>query len=938
MIEIQCKYVTSRIVGDLDEKVIRALREKLRYKVPGFRFAFATRTKWSGDGFKYLITPKRLRFPSGLLHMVREVLDAHKVEYEVKDQRIKPDSTNPILPKYYKLRDYQQAAEKACLEAGTGIVRMATGGGKCISPESYIITRSGLKQFKDIIPSDMMEGEYRPTTLEVYDRKGWSRTSHIYYDGIKHTKQITTNFGYTIEGTNTHRILVLRNNTIQFELLGNLKANDRVVIQRGQNVFSKNYFDLQGFAKEKHIYTNVKDINIPRCLDEEFALFLGLWTAEGWGGKSKTAFSFTFSNANLEILTFMIGYLNKLGIRFYDWTRDDGCHDISWSSKLLFKLFEFMGCHIGSSAKKSIPTAILCSPKSVICAFLQGFFSGEASVNKNKNEIELCSKSRDLIDGIHILLSNFGIIASKKQRIKYATNSKTKVRSTFHVLYIRGSEIEKFHREIGFYFAEKQGQLEEKLKNDVRFNTNVDTLPIGSLIWSVRKSIKDRWFGKRHSRDKYNLHRVLKHEVSYQWLAKFLEEQRPNLIDLPQLVDLEEFLKERFFFDAISSIEDNESAVYDFVVPGSHSFFANGFINHNTAIFTSLLGKLNGLKCIVYVRKLDLMEQTIRVLERELDTPIGRIGGGVAEIQDISVAMIPTVSRALGEKWVKYDGHDNDDDDDKTELSVQQKKAIKEYVETTDCFVVDECHCISAPSVQMVSQHSKKAYYRFGFSATPWRTDGTDILLNAATGPQLIDISASELIKRGFLVPPRVHFYKVTRDFTKKVPNDYQSVYSQFIVENENRNSRIVKLTKYLVANSERPVILVQRQQHGKVLEDLLEKEGLVAKFIYGESNMTDRWLALQDFEAGVIDVIIGSSILQEGIDLPCITALINASAGKSSSAYYQKIGRAIRTNEGKTRAIVIDFLDQVKWLKNHARERIKVLKTEPLYELKIQE
>jgi len=118
----------------------------------------------------------------------------------------------------------------------------------------------------------------------------------------------------------------------------------------------------------------------------------------------------------------------------------------------------------------------------------------------------------------------------------------------------------------------------------------------------------------------------------------------------------------------------------------------------------------------------------------------------------------------------------------------------------------------------------------------------------------------------------------------------------------------------------------------------MLQKKGHLAKFIYGESSLTERTLTLDQFSAGVVDVLIGSAILNEGIDVPCITALINAAAGKSSSSYYQKIGRAIRPFENKTRAIVIDFMDAVKWLDKHARERIRVLKTEPLYQLKIQD
>jgi superfamily II DNA or RNA helicase len=238
----------------------------------------------------------------------------------------------------------------------------------------------------------------------------------------------------------------------------------------------------------------------------------------------------------------------------------------------------------------------------------------------------------------------------------------------------------------------------------------------------------------------------------------------------------------------------------------------------------------------------------------------------------------------------------------------------------------------------MVSNYSKKAYHRFGCSATPYRTDGTDILIHAATGPKIVDISASTLIERGFLVPPKVHFYRMKPDWNKPVPKDYQNVYTKFIVENEERNEKIVKLADYMAEKGERVVILVQRQQHGKILEEMLQKKGRMAKFIFGETCLTERSMALDQFSAGVLDVLLGSSILNEGIDVPCITALINAAAGKSSSSYYQKIGRAIRPFENKTRAIVIDFIDAVKWLDKHSKERIKVLKTEPLYQIKIQE
>src|SRR5690606_19400958 len=41
-------------------------------------------------------------------------------------------------------------------------------------------------------------------------------------------------------------------------------------------------------------------------------------------------------------------------------------------------------------------------------------------------------------------------------------------------------------------------------------------------------------------------------------------------------------IAQNIFLDKITSIEESESVVYDFTVPETHSFVANGIVNHNT--------------------------------------------------------------------------------------------------------------------------------------------------------------------------------------------------------------------------------------------------------------------------------------------------------------------------------------------------------------------
>ena len=65
------------------------------------------------------------------------------------------------------------------------------------------------------------------------------------------------------------------------------------------------------------------------------------------------------------------------------------------------------------------------------------------------------------------------------------------------------------------------------------------------------------------------------------------------------------------------------------------------------------------------------------------------------------------------------------------------------------------------------------------------------------------------------------------------------------------------------------------------------------------------------------------------GIDLPILSGLVIAGAGKSSVRALQRIGRVIRPYKGKKVAAVLDFADQAPYLINHAIARKEIYQTE---------
>ena len=248
-------------------------------------------------------------------------------------------------------------------------------------------------------------------------------------------------------------------------------------------------------------------------------------------------------------------------------------------------------------------------------------------------------------------------------------------------------------------------------------------------------------------------------------------------------------------------------------------------------------------------------------------------------------------------------------------------------------FIFDECQYAASETLQFLHRASVSAKHRFLLSGTPWRDSGDDILIEAVSGPKFCDVNATRLIKLDYLVPPDIHFINVP--VMRGVGKKYHEVYKNYIVENDDRNDLIVKAARKLVKAGKRVLILVVRVQHGKILQDMFEEEFSI-KFLDGAKSTKKRLEAIQDVKDGKIQILIASKIFDQGIDIPELDALILAGSGKSSGRALQRIGRVIRKSPGKTRAIVVEFFYNCKYLRDHSEARIKVYKSEPGFNIKM--
>lgn len=281
-------------------------------------------------------------------------------------------------------------------------------------------------------------------------------------------------------------------------------------------------------------------------------------------------------------------------------------------------------------------------------------------------------------------------------------------------------------------------------------------------------------------------------------------------------------------------------------------------------------------------------------------------------------------------------------------ITVRSVKPVKQ-VDTVYCLkvaknnnfvanncVVHNCHHVSSETVQCIMKASDKARFRIGGSASPWRDDGLDILIEACFGKRLCDISASFLINRGFLVRPEITFNHFRQALG--TTGNFQSHYTKYVVENDPRNQFIAQRAIYHTGLNRPTIVLVKFVSHAERLKELIPGAEILASSGKAKKTPKQREEYLNMMRSRELMCVIATSLLDEGVDVPAASVGIFAGGGKSSTRELQRVGRVIRpdpVDKDKNKAWIEEFTDHTKWLNHHAKERRRILETEKAFEIK---
>ncbi len=320
---------------------------------------------------------------------------------------------------------------------------------------------------------------------------------------------------------------------------------------------------------------NLKLYPLPRQLTPDLAYLMGLLIGDG-SLRERNMLSLTTGDAFIadefkrivsELFAYRVRRLAK-----------SSHFDYRITSRQLGLFFEELELDYVTAYDKQIPNSILRAPKLIVRAFLQGLFDTDGTADR-KGNVSLSTSSLRLAQQVHILLLNFGIIASLQR--------KKGVRSAHanYTVTIYGVEALTFYQDIGFRLPRKQAG--QRRVSQVRM-PNVGGIP---FLAADLKRIQERIVTKTGKLQALKKNKSINsifytylptgRNISYFKLEELREYCQQN--DVP-CSELDYLAQRRFFYEPVAGVTSGEAEVFDLSVPDGHAFVANGFVNHNSPI------------------------------------------------------------------------------------------------------------------------------------------------------------------------------------------------------------------------------------------------------------------------------------------------------------------------------------------------------------------
>ena len=287
----------------------------------------------------------------------------------------------------------------------------------------------------------------------------------------------------------------------------------------------------------------------------------------------------------------------------------------------------------------------------------------------------------------------------------------------------------------------------------------------------------------------------------------------------------------------------------------------------------------------------------------------------------------------------------------------KQDEAYLTFLKQVNTFIVDECQHMQAltnfePIFYMDEINLK---HIIGYSGSPFRNydhpynNADDFTLIAIIGEPAFSYEMKDTIEDQNIAQPYSYFINYRNKeawLPDHLKDNYFVQYRMNITHNKARNRAGIEMLKFLNKFGVKTLASINNIKPGQNLMKTLKEEGVASIFVCGDNTVYE-WkptrsgkLKLYTEEGGVdnikqafkkgYNIIFGSTVMDEGVDIADFQAVVLFSGGKTPIAGIQRVGRASRKKKtGKNISFVIDFKDigGASIFQNQYEKRKKMMK-----------
>lgn len=285
---------------------------------------------------------------------------------------------------------------------------------------------------------------------------------------------------------------------------------------------------------------------------------------------------------------------------------------------------------------------------------------------------------------------------------------------------------------------------------------------------------------------------------------------------------------------------------------------------------------------IILVITEELMNQWHERLMKYLGINAGRLGGGFDDVREVTVAIYNSAVNRIASISDKF-----------------------------DLAIFDEAHHVPADTFKEVA-FKLRAPYRLALSATPKRNDNNEHLIFLSSGDIVYQADYRDMVEARLVVPIR-HF-RIYVDLTLEERRNYERAGDNAIVLRNiastasTKLSVVVPIVKSEVNIGSKVIVFTQFIKQAEELYKVLRDElGSIVALITSKTG--DRDSIFRAFARGVYKVIVTTTVLDEGIDVPDADVAIIMSGTGSQRQMIQRVGRVVRATNGKVEARVYEIV-----------------------------